>query len=149
VAGSLVTQDNPVVPGEVITIYATGIGVTTLADGETIASITGQVYPGPALNLPVNNVDNAQVGGTTANVLSAGLDIGNMPGVYKVELQIDDMLPTNPFTQMYIAQNVFTSNIVTIPVQSPAPPVSSSSARPAARVGRTRSSAPDPPVRLR
>ncbi len=149
VAGSPVTQDNPVVPGEVITIYATGIGVTTLADGETIASITGQVYPGPALNLPVNNVDNAQVGGTTANVLSAGLDIGNMPGVYKVELQIGDMLPTNPFTQMYIAQNVFTSNIVTIPVQSPAPPVSSAAARPAVRVGRPRSAAPDPPVRLR
>jgi hypothetical protein len=116
IAGSLVTADNPVVPGEVITIYATGIGPTTLADGLTPASVTGQVYPGPALNLPVTNVDNAQVGGTTANVLSAGLAVGTLPGIYQVNLQISNSLPTNPLTQMYIAQNVFTSNIVTIPV---------------------------------
>jgi uncharacterized protein (TIGR03437 family) len=128
-AGSLVTQDNPVIPGEVITIYATGIGPTTLPDGLTAASITGQVYPGPALNVPVTNVDNAQVGGTTANVLSAGLAVGMMPGVYAVELQIDNTLPTNPVTQMYIAQNVFTSNIVTIPVVAQSPPSATSAAR--------------------
>ena len=114
----------PVVPGEVITIYATGIGPTTLPDGLTPASITGQIYPGPALNVPVTNVDNAQVGGTTANVLSAGLAVGMMPGIYAVQLQIDNSLPTNPLTQMYIAQNVFTSNIVTIPVVAQSPPAS-------------------------
>jgi uncharacterized protein (TIGR03437 family) len=130
VAGSLITQDNPVVPGEVITILATGIGPTTLPDGLTAASVTGQVYPGPALNVPVTNVDNAQIGGTTANVISAGLDVGNLPGVYKVVLQTDNSLPTNPLTQMYIAQNVFTSNIVTIPVAAQLPPsTSTSSAR--------------------
>jgi uncharacterized protein (TIGR03437 family) len=116
VAGSLVTPDNPVVPGEVITIYATGIGPTTLPDGLTPASVTGQLYPGPALNVPVTNVDNAQVGGTTANVLQAGLAVGMLPGIYEVQLQISSALPTNPLTQVYIAQNVFTSNIVTIPV---------------------------------
>jgi uncharacterized protein (TIGR03437 family) len=116
IAGSLVTADNPVVPGEVITIYATGIGPTTLADGLTLVSVTGQLYPGPALNLPLTNVDNAQVGGTTANVLNAGLAVNNLPGVYSVQLQISNALPTNPVTQLYIAQNVFTSNIVTIPV---------------------------------
>ena len=132
IAGSLITDDNPVVPGEVITIYATGIGPTTLPDGLTPASITGQVYPGPALNIPVTNVDNAQVGGTTANVLSAGLAIGMMPGIYLVQLQIDNTLPTNYLTQMYIAQNVFTSNIVTIPVVAQAPPAPTSAARPVA-----------------
>jgi len=116
----------------VITIYATGIGPTTLPDGLTPASITGQVYPGPALNIPVTNVDNAQVGGTTANVLSAGLAIGMMPGIYLVQLQIDNTLPTNYLTQMYIAQNVFTSNIVTIPVVAQAPPAPTSAARPVA-----------------
>jgi hypothetical protein len=98
----------------------------------TPASITGQVYPGPALNIPVTNVDNAQVGGTTANVLSAGLAIGMMPGIYLVQLQIDNTLPTNYLTQMYIAQNVFTSNIVTIPVVAQAPPAPTSAARPVA-----------------
>jgi len=127
VARSRVTPENPVVPGEVITIYATGIGPTTLADGITPASVTGKVYPGPALNIPVTNVDNAQIGGTTANVLQAGLAVGMMPGIYEVQLQIDTSLPTNPVTQMYIAQNVFTSNIVTIPVVAQSPPVSSTS----------------------
>jgi uncharacterized protein (TIGR03437 family) len=130
IPGSLVTADNPVVPGEVITIYATGIGPTTLADGLTPASVTGQIYPGPALNVPVTNVDNAQVGGTTANVLSAGLAVGMLPGIYEVQLQIDSSLPTNPLTQMYIAQNVFTSNIVTIPVVASVGPVAAASARP-------------------
>jgi uncharacterized protein (TIGR03437 family) len=128
IAGSLVTQDNPVIPGEVITIYATGIGPTTLVDGLTPAGVTGYVYPGPALNVPVTAVDNAQVGGTTANVISAGLAVGNLPGVYEVVLQVNSTLPTNQLTQMYIAQNVFTSNIVTLPVVSPTPPGSSSSA---------------------
>jgi uncharacterized protein (TIGR03437 family) len=121
VAGAPVTADNPAVPGEVITIYATGIGPTTLADGVTPAAITGHVYEGPALNVPSTPVDNAQVGGTTANVLYAGLLPGFL-GVYKVELQLLDSLPTNLFTQMYIAQSVFTSNIVTIPVVAQAPP---------------------------
>jgi uncharacterized protein (TIGR03437 family) len=87
----------------------------------TPAGATGQLYQGPALNVPVAAVDNAQVGGTTAQVLNAGLLPGFL-GVYQVQLQLLDSLPTNLFTQMYIAQNVFTSNIVTIPVVAQAPP---------------------------
>jgi hypothetical protein len=54
-----------------------------------------------------------------------------LPGIYQVELQINSSLPSNPLTQMYIAQNVFTSNIVTIPVAAQVGPSSASSARPA------------------
>ena len=118
VAGSLVTPDNPAVPGEVLAIYATGIGPATLADGTTPAGATGQIYTGPAFNVPVTPVDNAQLGTTTANVLNAGLLPGTA-GVYEVTFQISSTLPTNPLTQLFIAQNVFTSNIVTIPVQAP------------------------------
>jgi len=121
IAGSRITSANPAVPGEVITIYVTGIGQTTLEDGVTPAGVTGQLYQGPALNVPVTPVDNAQVGGTTAEVLFAGLLPGFL-GVYQVQLQLLDSLPTNLLTQMYIAQNVFTSNIVTIPVVAQAPP---------------------------
>ena len=99
-------------------MYAAGIGVVTLADGSTPAGETGQIYNGPAFNIPVNSVDNAQLGTTTANVLSAGL-VPGMAGVYQVTFQIDASLPTNPNTQLFIAQSVFTSNIVTIPVQAP------------------------------
>jgi len=118
VAGSRVTPDNPAVPGEVITIYAAGLGLVTLADGSTLAGVSGQVYNGPAYNIPETLVDNAQVGGLTANVLSAALKPG-MIGVYEVNLQLGTTLPSNPNTQMYIAQSFFTSNIVTIPVVSP------------------------------
>ncbi len=118
VAGSRVTADNPAVPGEVLTLYATGIGPATLADGTTPAGATGQIYTGPAFNLPVNPIDNAQLGVTTANVLSASLLPGTV-GVYQVIIQISSTLPTDPNTRLFIAQSTFTSNIVTVAVQAP------------------------------
>ena len=118
VAGSLVTPDNPAVPGEVLTLYAAGIGLVTLADGTTPAGATGQIYTGPVFNIPVNSVDNAQLGTTTANVINAGL-VPGLAGVYQVTFQIDSSLPTDPNTRLFIAQSVFTSNIVTIAVQAP------------------------------
>jgi hypothetical protein len=121
VAGTQVTQDNPAVPGELITIYATGLGV--LLDPAKESATTGAVYTGPVPNQPGAPVDNAQVGGKTANVLFSGYEPG-MIGVYKVVLQLDPGLSTNPQTQMYIAQSVFTSNIVTIPIVAPTPPPS-------------------------
>jgi uncharacterized protein (TIGR03437 family) len=119
IAGARVTLDNPVVPGEVITIYATGLGLTLGPDGSPLG-VTGQVFNGPAFNTPSSPVDNAQVGGRTANVLNAGLQPGTL-GIYRIDLQVSDQLPTNPNTQMFIAQVVFTSNIVTIPIVAPAP----------------------------
>jgi uncharacterized protein (TIGR03437 family) len=118
VSGAPITLDNPAVPGEVINIYATGIGQTVLPDGATPAGSTGQVYTGPAYNLPVTPIDNAQLSTTTANVLGAAL-IPGMVGVYQVTIQIATTLPTNANTQLFIAQSTFTSNIVVIPVQAP------------------------------
>src|SRR5215469_13539398 len=118
VAGAPITTANPAVPGEVINVYATGLGQAVLADGTTPAGSTGQVYTGPAYNLPVTPIDNAQLGTTTANVLGAAL-IPGMVGVYQVTLQISSSLTTNPNTQLFIAQSTFTSNIVTIPIQAP------------------------------
>jgi len=120
VAGARVSQDNPVTPGEVITIFATGIGLVNGPDGSPVG-ITGKVYDGPAFNIASAPVDNAQVGGLTATVLNSGL-LPGMIGVHQIDLQISDQLPTNPNTQMFIAQNVFTSNIVTIPIVAPVPP---------------------------
>ncbi len=119
-AGTPVTADNPAVSGEVITIYAAGLGVTVGADG-TSPEVTGQIYKGPAFNTPIAPVDNAQVGGRSANVLFSGLVPGTL-GVYQVLLQLDPATSTNSRAQMFIAQGLFTSNIVTIPIVSPAPP---------------------------
>jgi len=120
VAGARITPDSPVTPGEVITIFATGLGLVNGADG-TPLGVTGQVFSGNSFNILSAPVDNAQVGGRTATVLDSGL-LPGMIGVYQVDLQVGNDLPTNPNTQMFIAQSVFTSNIVTIPVVAPVPP---------------------------
>ena len=117
VAGARVSADNPAVPGEIITIYAAGLGPALSIDGTNVSN-TGQLYTGPAFNNVSTAVDNAQVGGRSANVLFASLQPGLL-GVYRVLLQLDPGTPTNPAAQMFIAQGVFTSNIVTIPVVSP------------------------------
>jgi uncharacterized protein (TIGR03437 family) len=126
VAGAPVTADNPVVPGEVITIYAAGIGLVNDAGGNPV-QVTGQVYSGPAYNVPVTPVDNAQVGGLSANVLFAGLEPGAL-GVYRVLLQTDPSTPTDTSSQMYIAQSTFTSNIVLVSVVAPIPAASTAAA---------------------
>ena len=117
-AGAPITLANPAVPGEVISIYATGIGLIGPDDASALAQ-TGRIYTGPVANSPSQPVDDAQVGGSTANVLNAGLKPGLL-GVYEVQLQLSTGLPDNDQTQLFIAQNVFTSNIVTIPIRSPA-----------------------------
>ena len=116
-AGTRVTAANPAVPGETISIYATGVGLVLTQDGSN-PTTTGAIYNGPVFNTPNQPVDDAQVGGKTANVLNAGLKLG-LIGVYEVQLQISSDLPDNDQTQLFIAQNVFTSNIVTIPVRTP------------------------------
>jgi uncharacterized protein (TIGR03437 family) len=118
-AGARVTLDSPAVPGELITIYATGLGNVLGPDGVSVG-VTGQIYNGPVFNTLTAPVDNAQVGGRSANVLFSGLVPGTL-GVYQVVLQLDPATPTNTIAQMFIAQGVFTSNIVTIPIVSPNP----------------------------
>jgi hypothetical protein len=119
VEGSRVTEANPALPGETITIYGTGLGLINSADG-TAAGDTGAKYTGPALNTPNSPVD-AIAGGKTANVLSAGLKEGTV-GIYELQLQLNSDLPSNPLTQLTIAQETFISNIVTFPVVNPNPP---------------------------
>jgi uncharacterized protein (TIGR03437 family) len=118
VAGSLVTPDNPAVPGEILRVYATGLGLPVItADVQPLIN-TGQKYPaGGPVTKPVNFVSSL-AGGKTANVLSAGLLPGTT-GVFEVVLQLNSSMPTDYLTQLYIAQDVYISNIVTIPVVSP------------------------------
>jgi hypothetical protein len=115
IAGAPVTEENPAVPGETIIIYAAGLGLTTPAEGVA----TGQRYHGPILNEPVEFVSSL-AGGKTANVLYAGLKQDEV-GVYEVHLELNSDIPTNPLTQLTIAQFVYVSNIVTFPVVNPAP----------------------------
>jgi uncharacterized protein (TIGR03437 family) len=115
-AGSFVTPDNPAVPGETILVYATGLGTIEPANA-TAAEVTGSQYKGPALNTPRAFVSSL-AGGTTANVISANLAPG-MVGVYEVRLELGLGTQQSPLVQLTIAQNIYTSNIVTIPVIDP------------------------------
>jgi uncharacterized protein (TIGR03437 family) len=115
-AGSPVTQANPANPGETILVYATGLGTIEPAVA-TAAESTGTKYKGPALNDPRAFVSSL-AGGSTANVISANLAPG-MVGVYEVRLELGLGTPPSPLTQLTIAQDIYTSNIVTIPVVDP------------------------------
>jgi hypothetical protein len=115
--GARITESDPAVPGETITIYATGLGLVG-PDEAKFATVTGSKYGGPELNQPNSPVDDAIVGGKTANVLFAGMKPGAI-GVYEVKLLLNPDIPTNPQTQLWIAQGFFVSNIVTFPVLNP------------------------------
>lgn len=115
VANSLVTEENPAVPGETIIIYATGLGITE----PNSDIVTGHRYRGP-VNEPREFVSSL-AGGKTANVLLATLKEGEV-GLYEVHLELNSDIPTNPATQLTIAQFTFVSNIVTFPVVNPNPP---------------------------
>jgi sugar lactone lactonase YvrE len=117
VAGTPITPQNPAQPGETITVYATGLGVPV--NPENLGISTGSKYHGDPNNQPVNFVSSL-AGGKTANVLYAGL-AQNQVGVYQVDLELNSGLNTDPLTQLTIAQDVYVSNIVTIPVVNPNP----------------------------
>lgn len=120
VEGALVTPDNPALPGETIYVYATGLGIVK-PDEAREALHTGFRYQGPEINEPLEFVSSL-AGGKTANVLLAAMVRGQV-GLYRVDLELNSDLPTNPRTQVTIAQDVYVSNIVTIPVVNPNPAV--------------------------
>jgi hypothetical protein len=118
-AGALVTEDNPAQPGETIVVLATGLG--QVKEEAARASIkTGRVYDGPEFN-EVNEFVSSLAGAKTANVLLSALKPG-LIGVYEVHLELNSDLPTNPFTQVTIAQDIYVSNVVTFPLRNPKPP---------------------------
>lgn len=114
-AGAPVTEDNPAVPGETIVVLASGLGVV-MPEAARDAMNNGQPYYGPELNDAAEFVSSL-AGGKTANVLFSGLRRGAV-GVYEVHLELNPDLPTNPKTQVTIAQSYQVSNVFTIPVLS-------------------------------
>ena len=112
------TESDPAVPGETIKIYTTGLGLVG-PDEAKFSSVTGSKYYGPEYNYPNSPVDDAIVGGKTANVLFAGMKPGTV-GLYEVTLLLNPDIPTNPQTQLWIAQGFYVSNIVTFAVINPA-----------------------------
>jgi len=52
-------------------------------------------------------------------VLYAGMKVGSV-GTYELRLLLNSDIPTNPQTQLTIAQDIYVSNIVTFAVVNPA-----------------------------
>jgi uncharacterized protein (TIGR03437 family) len=110
-----VTPQNPALPGEVVYVYATGLGLPVLTDAIRNLIQTGIQYPpGSPNTVPVNFVSSL-AGGSTADVLSATLLPGTV-GIFQVVLHLNSSLPTNLDTTLTIAQDVYVSNVVTFPV---------------------------------
>jgi uncharacterized protein (TIGR03437 family) len=115
IAGAPVTIDNPAIPGETISVYASGLG--RLKDtSDFVAMINGQPFKGSTTN---NVTDDGFVagliGGKTANILFAGLKPGYV-GVYQIDMELNTGLTTDPKTTLTISQLYQVSNIVSIPV---------------------------------
>jgi hypothetical protein len=117
VAGSLVTDENPAVPGEILQFYATGIGLPIFTEGIQPLVNTGVQFPvGGPETVPIQEQFVSSIAGAkTADVLSATLQPGTV-GTYLVVLHLNSDLPTDPRTTVTIAQSDFVSNIVTFPV---------------------------------
>lgn len=113
--GTAVTASNPAAPGEAITISAAGLGSITDPTGTAQNySVAGEPYNGPQPNSATNSV-TATMGGSTAEVVAAGFAAGAY-GVYQIQMIVPTSLTTNNSTQLYVAQNAFVSNIVTLAV---------------------------------
>ena len=116
---SLVTQDNPAVPGETLIFFGTGLGLTApLPISEGVSS--GQTTPSePLFEVPfvADDFVSSLAGGKTAQVRFVGLAPG-MVGVYQINLKLIEDLPDDPGVRLTIAQQLFISNVVTIPVKN-------------------------------
>jgi uncharacterized protein (TIGR03437 family) len=118
VANSPVTPDNPAISGELIIVYATGLGLPILTGDNQPFIVTGTNFPvGGPVTAPVSSV-NSIAGGKTADVISATLLPGSV-GNFQVLLHLNPDVTSDPFTQLTIAQDVFVSNVITLPVVNP------------------------------
>ena len=119
---SLVTEDNPAIPGESIIVMATGLGLTN-PQPSTQGLESGERTPNsPLFLVPLNSDDfvSSLAGGKTATVEFVGLMPG-MVGVYQLNLKLNSDLPDDRNTWLYIAQQIFVSNYITFPVKNLSP----------------------------
>ncbi len=128
VQGSLVTQTNPAVPGEPILLYVTGAGMPAIndvnrdaihqamADG---AFNTGVAFPAGTPKTSPQTWLYGYVGSQTAQILGVIPKVGTF-GVFEVYFLLPPGLDSNPYTPIRVSQDVYESNLVTLPVVNPA-----------------------------
>lgn len=125
-----ITTDNPAVPGEIIYVFATGLGPTNPSNINT-----GQISPANDFNPPAVAVDSILVDSAAANILSAALVPGTV-GVYYVQFQLSSGMTTDLAATATIAQQSFVSNVVTLPVVAPPSTSSTQKKAPSTKTNR-------------
>ncbi|MGC2660269.1 MAG: hypothetical protein WA324_20125, partial [Bryobacteraceae bacterium] len=114
--GQVVTVQDPAQPNETVTFFGTGLGQVTDPVSGTAENyaVAGAPYNGPQPNSATSFVTST-VNGETGETIGAGLVTGAV-GMYGIQVIMPTDLVPNPATQVYVAQNAFISNVVTIPV---------------------------------
>jgi hypothetical protein len=116
---SLVTPDNPAIVGEIVLIYATGVGLPVPTATTAATFVTGQMFPPDTpITQPQQDTGSATEG-ISANVLQVAAKPGTF-GVFEIMLQLEPNLNTDPYAQLTVTQNTFLSNLATFPVINPA-----------------------------
>ncbi|MBI3694252.1 MAG: hypothetical protein HY238_05365 [Acidobacteria bacterium] len=118
-----VTPENPAVPGELIVVFGTGLGLTNPSFGGDEGLVTGKKAPQDPPFLVSANPDDfvsSLAGAKTASVDFVGLMPGQV-GIYQVNLILNSDLPDDPMTRLTIAQGLFVSNVITFPVRNRTP----------------------------
>jgi uncharacterized protein (TIGR03437 family) len=101
--GVPITDDSPAAPGEVVTVWASGLGLVGAGDA---ASTDGETV------LPVR----ALVNGEPAEVLSARLPRGAV-GIYEVAVALPAGIAASAEVRLQLVENAVLSNTVVFPVK--------------------------------
>ncbi|MGH9585061.1 MAG: hypothetical protein ACRD4O_19245, partial [Bryobacteraceae bacterium] len=111
-AGAPVTSENPAVPGNVVVLWAAGLGAVNTGEASDTVPI-GVPFAGPDVQakVPVQAI----VAGQHAQVLSSVLPAGSI-GVYEIRVLLPSDLPADSKTPLLVVQNGYASNTVTFPV---------------------------------
>ncbi len=108
-----VTAENPGKPGDVLVLWAAGLGAVNAGDAlKTV--VAGVPYDGP--DAPVLSPITAVMSGHPVEVLSATLPQGAI-GIYEIRILLPPDLPGTT-ASLFISQDGRLSNTVTIPVDN-------------------------------
>lgn len=110
-SGRPVTTESPAVPGETITLWATGLGPVDSADNER--PVAGAPFTGEAAQ-SISPVA-ATVNGRPVDVVAAELPPSAL-GIYQVRIVLPPDLSPDPAAQLRISQNGLSSNTITFPL---------------------------------
>ena len=116
---SLVSDENPAIPGETVIVFATGLGLTSpVPSSEGLES--GEITPNaPFFEAPLlsENTVSSLAAEKTASVEFVGLMPGFV-GVFQINLRLNSDLPDLSTAALTIAQQTFVSNVITFPIRN-------------------------------